>query len=275
MTESRTDSIKAMYDERSGHYDGASFHVRLAQDYVRFAALQEGESVLDLACGTGLVTLPAKEAVGKEGHVIGVDISEGMLAVARQKSKSKSLAVEFINHDITDLSDLQLLPNGARGFDVITCAAALVLMEDPLQAIKHWASLLAPGGRLVTEIPTANASIAINIMGAIQDEVGQSLKWDQSWADSAETLEKLLTDGGLVVERVSTTESYATSKHHIDDATLLFDRAVAGPMMRNFGVDGIRAKAEALFLQRFKTMAGTDGVVHQDVSFYVGIGKKM
>jgi 2-polyprenyl-3-methyl-5-hydroxy-6-metoxy-1,4-benzoquinol methylase len=247
----------------------------LAQDYVQFAALQEGESVLDLACGTGLVTLPAKKAVGKQGHVVGVDISEGMLAVARKKSKKQSLDVEFINHDISDLNGLRLLPLGVQGFDVITCAAALVLMEDPLKAVKHWVSQLAPGGRLVTEIPVTNASIPIRIMESIQSDVGETLKWDQSWAKSEESLEKLLVEAGLVIDRVFLTKSYGSSQFHLDDASQMFETAVTSPMMRNFGQDGIKEKAKALFLEKFGELAGQDGIVHSDVSFYIGIGKKV
>lgn len=88
-------------------------------------------------------------------------------------------------------------------------------------------------------------------------------------------MEKLLTEGGLAVDRLFKTESYATCQYHVDDASGIFDNAVAGPMMRNFGEDGIRDKAKALFVKRLGAMAGPDGMMHEDLRFYVGIGRKI
>ena len=51
----------------------------LAQDLVTLAALQPGEHILDVACGTGAVTRQAAQAVGPTGTVIGLDVNVGML----------------------------------------------------------------------------------------------------------------------------------------------------------------------------------------------------
>lgn len=92
-----------MYDARSDVYDQNMVHVEQARDFINWAQLKPGHSLLDLACGTGLVTIAAKEAVGDSGHVVGVDISDGMLKIARQKAEDKRLSVRFINHDISTL----------------------------------------------------------------------------------------------------------------------------------------------------------------------------
>lgn len=55
----------------------------LAAELVDLAGLREGERVVDIACGTGVVTRLAAERVGADGAVVGVDINPGMLAVAR------------------------------------------------------------------------------------------------------------------------------------------------------------------------------------------------
>src|ERR1700712_4799797 len=102
MAQSQLDSVRAMYDERSEQYDENEVHVRQAQDYCDWANLKKGDSVLDLACGTGLVALGAKQQVGELGHVVGVDISEGMLNVARRKAATAGLAISFYNHDISN-----------------------------------------------------------------------------------------------------------------------------------------------------------------------------
>lgn len=93
------------------------------------------KSVLDLAYGTGLVTILAKQQVGETGNVIGIDISQGMLDVARAKTKQLGLDITLFEHNITDLDELRL----DMKFDIITCASALWLLKEPLPALKHWA----------------------------------------------------------------------------------------------------------------------------------------
>ncbi|CAF9911756.1 hypothetical protein IMSHALPRED_010565 [Imshaugia aleurites] len=270
-----TNPIKEIYDERSEGYDDSnnSLHVRQAQEYIKRAELQEGETVLDLACGTGLVTLLAKKQV-RRGRVVGVDISNGMLEVARRKTRQQGLDITYIEHDIADLSGLDLLPQAPQEFDVITCASALVLVKNPLCAVKHWASLLAPNGRLLTDVPSERSMVAALILKEVGVEIGQSLRWDANWIESAESLRKVLSDAGLEVEQVYTSEAYSMVDYKAEDGPEIFEKTVASPMFRNFGERATRDKAKALFSRKFEEMAGEDGLVHEEVRFYVGIARK-
>lgn len=63
--------------------EGNTYHPAHAQRVVQLAALRPGERVLDVGCGTGLVTLPAAELVGPGGRVTGVDLSDGMIHQVR------------------------------------------------------------------------------------------------------------------------------------------------------------------------------------------------
>ena len=135
MHDNPTKSMKAIYDERSEDYDN-SFHIRLPQEYIGCVKLSEGETLLNLACGTGLVILLAKKQVGLS-RVMGVDISNGMLEVARRKTKQQGLDIIYVEHDIADLGGLDLLLRATQGFDVITCASALLFLKEPLHAVKH------------------------------------------------------------------------------------------------------------------------------------------
>jgi len=74
--------------------------------------LSPGDRVLDIACGTGIVARVAKERLGTAGHVVGVDISRGMLAVARQVAPD----IEWREGNAIDLPLLEKEP-----FDVIVC----------------------------------------------------------------------------------------------------------------------------------------------------------
>ena len=157
-----TNSIKKIYGERSEDYDDSN-NSHHAKEYIKRAELKEGETVLDLACGTGLVAILSKKQV-RRGRIVGVDISNGMLEVARRRTRQQGLDITYIEHDIADLSGLDLLPDATQGFDVITCASALVLSKDPLCAVKHWASLLAPNSRLLTDVASERSMVAALIL---------------------------------------------------------------------------------------------------------------
>lgn len=92
---------------------------------------------MDLACGTGLATFAAARSVGPSGSVIGVDVGDGMLSVARNElfrlkgQESYWENVEFYHHDITRLKELE--PIRGKKFDGITCVSALFLLDSPHQ----------------------------------------------------------------------------------------------------------------------------------------------
>lgn len=71
--------VKEKFDARTTYDEGAERHPKLAAELVRRTQLQDGWKVLDLACGTGLVTYMASKFVGSDGFVEGVDISPSMI----------------------------------------------------------------------------------------------------------------------------------------------------------------------------------------------------
>ena len=83
------------------------------------AALRHGERVLDVACGTGVVTRLAAEQVGTGGHVVGVDLNPGMLGRARASSLPEGTAVEWRE------GDAGALPFSAASFDAVFCQLGL------------------------------------------------------------------------------------------------------------------------------------------------------
>jgi len=112
-----------------------------------FAAAQPGEQVLDVACGTGLVALPAAEAVGPQGHVTGIDISGEMLHAAQRSADERGLSnVSFARMDAEQLD----LPDAS--FDVVTCALGLMYVPDPAEAVREMRRVLKPGGRMVIAV---------------------------------------------------------------------------------------------------------------------------
>jgi ubiquinone/menaquinone biosynthesis C-methylase UbiE len=144
-------AVRAEYDERAPRYDNA-MHVALADAVAAFCdvddALDARPAVVDVATGTGLVLRAVAHrlaARGRELRALGVDLSPGMLAVARQKAA----LVEPL-HAQYALADATGLPLPDHAADLVTCVTALHLFDDPAAAFQEWARVVAPDGVVVT-----------------------------------------------------------------------------------------------------------------------------
>ena len=102
-----------------------------------------GESVLEIGCGTGAATVPFAEAVGERGRVVGVDISEPMLAGAR-----KRIAESGLGNISLLLADAQVHPFEPDRFDLITSRFGVMFFADPIAAFSNLLPAARPGGRL-------------------------------------------------------------------------------------------------------------------------------
>ncbi|MUG93896.1 methyltransferase domain-containing protein [Scytonema sp. UIC 10036] len=139
-------NLLADFNSRT-HYDRGRFHAPVAHRLIEFAQLQPGQTVLDIATGTGLVALAAAKKVGIEGKVVGVDISTGMLEQARQKQINLGLQnVEFIE------ADVEIVEFSDRSFDVIFCSLAICYLTDISPALKKWHEWLKQNGTLALNV---------------------------------------------------------------------------------------------------------------------------
>jgi SAM-dependent methyltransferase len=106
--------------------------------------LAGGESVLEIGCGTGALTLPVAAAVGERGRVVAVDISEPMLGLARQRVGERGLANIALL-----LGDAQVFDFEPSAFDLATSRMGVMFFADPTAAFRNIGGALKPGGRLV------------------------------------------------------------------------------------------------------------------------------
>lgn len=111
------------------------------------ASLAPGERVLDVACGTGLVSFDAARAVGSDGRVIGIDISGLMVDAAQRRARGRQLPnASFARMDAETLD----LPDAV--FDIALCALGLMYMPDPQRALREMRRVLRPGGRVALAV---------------------------------------------------------------------------------------------------------------------------
>lgn len=291
--ESQSRDAQRLYDGRSEVYDD-SWHVRFARHMVEMASPQPGHRILDLACGTGLASVPAAQAVGPSGKVIGVDISSRMLAQAKKKLDQKPVkGVSFHQHSITELDTLEVLQGTKGTFDLITCASALVLLPNPAGAVKEWASYLKPGGKLITDV----THIGNQVVGVIYERVGRRLGVHiahyrtnfQKPQDLQDVMERaglksvqVIPVAQLQIEGTDDLSDYLTAgkgstvmkEYAIDDADQIFESSVDGVAWEALGKPEIREQAKRIFKEEWAKAADADGKVRDIDCVYVGIGEK-
>ena len=111
---------------------------------LRRLGLASGESVLEIGCGTGALTVPLATEVGERGRVIAVDISEPMLGAARQRMGEHGLRNVTLLH-----GDAQVFDFEPAAFDLATSRMGIMFFADPVAAFRNIGGALKPSGRLV------------------------------------------------------------------------------------------------------------------------------
>ena len=133
------------YNAASDHYDDAanSFWERFGRRTVERLHLSRGSRVLDVCCGSGASAIPAAEAVGANGFVIGVDLAENLLQLARSKASDRDLKnIDFRHGDILNLG----LPD--YHFDAVICVFGIFFVQDMQAAVRELWRRVTPGGKL-------------------------------------------------------------------------------------------------------------------------------
>ncbi len=106
------------------------------------AGIQRGQWVVDVACGTGVLTQAVADRIGTSGLTVGVDINEGMLNIARQKAPE----VEW--HQ----APAEALPLDDDSFDKVVCQFGLMYFDDQRAALQEMMRVLRPGGSLAVAV---------------------------------------------------------------------------------------------------------------------------
>jgi SAM-dependent methyltransferase len=163
---------------------------------VDFADLEPGDSVLDVACGTGVVARVAAEKVGERGAVVAADLNPGMLAIAGSLPAPRGATIEWRQ------ADAGTLPFADQAFDVVLCQLGLQFFADRASALREMHRVLRPGGDVVAmvwrpiELSPGFAVLAAALERHIGPDAASIMRAPFSLGD-AEELSSLIVAGGF------------------------------------------------------------------------------
>ena len=139
-----------------------SFWSRIGRRTVERMSLHRGSSVLDACCGSGASAIPAAEAVAPDGRLLGIDLAENLLHLARAKASRLGLA-----HAEFQCRDLEALDPSAETFDAVICVFGIFFLPNMAAGVRSLWRVVRPGGQM-----------AITTWGPRVLEPGSSAFWN-------------------------------------------------------------------------------------------------
>ncbi len=197
LDEARERAI-ATYNAAADSYDDAanSFWDRFGRRTIERLDLKRGAEVLDVCCGSGASAIPAAQAVGPEGSVLGIDLAQKLLEIARTKAKVHGLRnVEFRVGDMLDLG----LPESR--FDAVVCVFGIFFVPDMTAAVRELWKVVRPGGKLAitTWGPRFFEPGNTAFWNAVRDVAPDLHKGFNPWdrISDPKSVQRLLADAGI------------------------------------------------------------------------------
>lgn len=182
-----------MEDWGKGRYEQTASELEpVAEAVVRLAAPMAGARLLDVACGTGNAALLA---AGRGADVVGVDSSERLLAVARQRAAAAGLLPEFL------MGDALALPVADASFDMVVSVFGVIFASDPAKAISEISRVLTSEGRayVTAWVPAGPINAMLTVFRrAVGRATGASPPKRFAWSD-ADAVGSIAEPCGLVV----------------------------------------------------------------------------
>ncbi|WP_405219197.1 class I SAM-dependent methyltransferase [Agrococcus sp. Ld7] len=169
---------------------------------IELLGLREGDTVLDLGCGTGLNLPELVQRVGPTGRIVGLDRSADMLGVAERRAERHGWAnVTLVHADATDFGPRDLTDGPV---DAVLATYAMSVFPDPDAAWRNARSVLRPGGRacIVDMQPPTGAARILSPVAHLAAAAGgsdlESRPWQLLERDGSRLVRRTLRGGHIV-----------------------------------------------------------------------------
>ena len=235
----------------------------------KLADLRSGEDVLDVACGSGLVTFRAAGIVGPSGSVLSTDISDEMVRLVQQRAEQTgcvNVQARRMDAEALDVPD--------EAVDAALCALGLMYVPDPGQATKEMLRVLKPGGRAVAAVWGERRNCGWAELFPIVDSEVQSdvcpLFFGLGTGDS---LRATFEDAGFAsveAHRLSVTSDFPNAR---DALTAMLDGGAVALATKRFDAS-TRHRVEGRFLESIADFRCADGSYAIPAEFVVVLGRK-
>lgn len=241
------ESVPQDYDR----YLGPMFFEPYAIDLVNRLQVRGGMRVLEVACGTGVVTRKLRERIPPDGKLVATDLSEAMLARARQNFPAHA-AIDWAQADGT------ALPFADSSFDAVVCQFGVMFMPDKLAAFGEARRVLATGGQFLFNVWESLAQNEFadvahrTALAMFPDDPPRFYETPFGFYDTA-VLDQLLRDAGFSEHAIRSVDLPCVSPSAADAArgAVLGTPLLIGIRERNGDVDAFVSAVTEELARRF------------------------
>jgi SAM-dependent methyltransferase len=198
--QNKKDTLQGVFTRSAASYERIRYFPIFGEWLVATAQIPDGAKVLDVACGRGAVLFPAAERVGPNGHVIGIDLAEGMARETQSEIERRGLTQAEARQ-----MDAENLTFPATSFDFVLCGFSLQFFPHLEQALSGFKRVLKPSGR-----------IAVTTWGGdderwgwyddLREVYGAVVKLGSQSLDKPEEIQRWFFQAGFVDIQISTKE---------------------------------------------------------------------
>ena len=263
--------LAVVFDRLSEEYSGAYI-----EHAANLANVHPGEQVLDVGTGTGQLARAIGARLGGSGKVLGVDVSEGMLAYGRARGRKLGLTPHIVKFARNDAEQLEVADSSV---DVCTSLFLLRHLPRPDRAVAEMARVLRPGGRLVVGLSSAGPRVSFRatryraqrLRALVQERLGVALLApqfilamveqhlsDEPRPDGAADAHELATNTGRRTEELlraagfeELVSSWLGFVHRVDDPQEFWEISMHFSRAARYRVLGARPAAAARLKEAF------------------------
>jgi O-methyltransferase / aklanonic acid methyltransferase len=264
-SQDKKDTLRGVFTRSASSYERIRYFPVFGEWLVEVAQIPEGAKILDVACGRGAVLFPAAERVGPGGHVIGIDLADGMaretgLEIERRELKQAE----------TRQMDAEHLTFPDSSFDFVLCGFSLQFFPHLADALSGFRGVLKPGGR-----------IAVTTWGGdderwdwyadLREAYGAVIKLGSQSLDKPEEIQSWFSQAGFTDIQISTKELDMVFLNEDEWWNMEWSISGRAGLEKLSPEDLERFKAEAF--EKVQTQKEADGV-HYRLEAFCTVAKK-